>query len=282
VTPRRDYDRIERAIRFLDAERRRRPSLAETAAHVGLSPFHFQRLFKRWAGVSPKQLLQYLGAAQTVLDAAFATGLSSPGRLHDLLVTVDAVTPGELRTGGAGLTLRHGLHETPYGVAHVALSERGIVSLAFCDEAAPAPEATLRRRWPAARLQRDAVGTRAVIERVFADLAGASPPLPLLLRGTNWQVRVWEALLRIPEGAVVSYGGLANALGRPAAARAVAGAVAANPIAYLVPCHRVLRATGAIGGYRWGTARKRALLARERARAGPGTISSIRGTPHGR
>jgi AraC family transcriptional regulator of adaptative response/methylated-DNA-[protein]-cysteine methyltransferase len=265
----RDYERVERAIRFLDAAARRRPPLDETAAHVGLSPYHFQRLFRRWAGTSPKRFLQYVTAehakaclrdASSVLDATLTAGLTSAGRLHDLLVSVDAVTPGEVRRLGDGLRIRHGLHETPFGRARIAVTPRGITNLAFVDHATTTD---LEENWPRAELVHDPAATAGWIAKVF-ERAG---PIPVLLRGTNLQLRVWEALLRIPEGTVVSYGSLAAALGKPTAARAVAGAVAANPIAYLIPCHRVLRATGAIGGYRWGTARKRAMLGRELARS---------------
>lgn len=263
----RDYDRIESAIRFLDTHARRRPSLDETAAHVGLSPYHFQRLFQRWAGTSPKRFLGYLTAshakqclrdARTVLETTLDTGLSSTGRLHDLLVSVDAVTPGEVRRLGAGLRVRYGVHDTPFGRARLAVTGRGITSLSFVDHVSPED---LQAQWPHAELVHDPVATAGWMERIF-DRSGS---LPVLLKGTNLQLRVWEALLRIPEGAVVSYGSLARALKEPKAARAVAGAVASNPIAYLIPCHRVLRATGAIGGYRWGAARKRAMLGRELA-----------------
>lgn len=271
MNDRRDYERIESAIRFLDAHARRRPSLDETAAHVGLSPYHFQRLFRRWAGTSPKRFLGYLTAshakqrlrdARTVLETTLDTGLSSTGRLHDLLVSVDAVTPGEVRRLGAGLRLRYGVHDTPFGRARLAVTARGITSLAFLDHESPA-DVDLKEEWPHAELVHDPRATDGWVERIFERSGERS--LPVLLRGTNLQLRVWEALLRIPEGTVVSYGSLAGALGMPTSARAVAGAVGKNPIAYLIPCHRVLRATGAIGGYRWGTARKRAMLARERA-----------------
>lgn len=266
---RRDYERIESAIRFLEVHARRHPSLDETSAHVGLSPYHFQRLFQRWAGTSPKRFLGYVTAshakrclrdARTVLETTLDTGLSSPGRLHDLLVSVDAVTPGEVRRLGAGLRIRYGVHQTPFGRARLAVTSRGITNLAFLDQESPA-DVDLKEEWPHAELVHDPKATAGWIERIF-DRSGEGP-LPVLLRGTNLQLRVWEALLRIPEGTVVSYGSLAGALGRPTAARAVAGAVARNPVAYLIPCHRVLRATGAIGGYRWGTARKRAMLGRE-------------------
>ena len=263
-----DYERIEHAIRFLREERKSRPSLEDVAAEAGLSPFHFQRLFQRWAGTTPKRFLSYLGAeaarahlarARSVLDATYAAGLSSPGRLHDLMVTVQAVTPGEVRREGEGLAIEHGVAPSPLGPMFVARSPRGLVAVSFGE-----PEAArerLARDWPRAHLTQDHRAADEVSARIFG--GGDETPLPVLLKGTNLQLRVWEALLRIPEGHVVSYGDLAEALDVPRGARAVASAVAANRIGYLIPCHRVLRATGEIGGYRWGEDRKRALLARE-------------------
>ena len=269
-----DYRRIEQALAFLRTHRAARPSLAETAAEIGLGPHHFQRLFLRWAGTTPKRFLQYLTAeaararlrdARSVLDATWACGLSSPGRLHDLLVTVSAVTPGEVRNGGAGLRIRTGVHDTPLGEAFLAVTDRGILALAFGET--ESAEAALCEDWPAADHVVDREETARWMRRIFEPAVGERRPLPLRLKGTNLQLRVWEALLQIPAGTVVSYGGLAAALGRPAAARAVAGAVAANRIGLLIPCHRVLRAGGDIGGYRWGVDRKQALLGREFARA---------------
>jgi AraC family transcriptional regulator, regulatory protein of adaptative response / methylated-DNA-[protein]-cysteine methyltransferase len=278
-----DYARIERAIRFLDEQAHRRPSLAEVAASVGLSEFHFQRLFTRWAGISPKRFVQFqtlaharelLLTSRSVLGAAYDAGLSSAARLHDLTVTIDAVTPGELRRGGAGLDIAYGVHETPFGSAFVARTERGVCALTFVDAEGGRSEAAalaeLEVAWPGAALRADAGATSAVIGRMFSPRgarAGAdgTAPLALHVRGTNFQVKVWEALLRVPEGAVVAYGELAAAAGRPSATRAVASAVARNPVAYLIPCHRVIRKTGAFGEYRWGAPRKRAMLAWESA-----------------
>ncbi len=260
-----DYERVEAAIRFIESRATEQPGLEEIAAHLELSPFHVQRLFKRWAGVSPKRFLQALTAerarerlcdAASVLDAAYDAGLSGPGRLHDLMVAVEAMTPGEIKTRGKGLEIRHGRHDTPFGPAHIAMTERGVCGLAFGD--ADATEA-----WPNARRIEDADATALVVERVFEGSSGRR--IPVLLGGTNLQLQVWRALLRIPEGALVSYGSLASALGRPGSARAVANAVGANAIGYLIPCHRVLRETGAVSGYRWGTERKRAMLGRELA-----------------
>ena len=269
-----DYDRIAQAIAYLEAHVAERPSLPNVARVTGLSPFHFQRLFRRWAGVSPKRLLQYMTAqrakaalrnGRTVLDAAYDTGLSGPGRLHDLLVSVEAVTPGEVRAAGAGVTIRWGQHETPFGRCLVAVTDRGVCQLAFDQERLGDLLGRLEREWPAARLQRDQAGTAPFVRRIFAPRHRARP-LPLHVRGTNFQLKVWEALLRIPPGTTTSYGDLADRIGAPGAARAVGSAVGANPVAYVIPCHRVLRASGALGGYRWGTDRKRVMLAREAVR----------------
>ncbi|WP_298273511.1 methylated-DNA--[protein]-cysteine S-methyltransferase [Geobacter sp.] len=273
----RDYARIEEAIRFLEANFRRQPSLEEVAAHVGLSPFHFQRCFRRWAGVTPKQFLQYLTAgyakellrqSHSVLDTSLDCGLSGPGRLHDLFVTLEALTPGEYKALGAGLAIRCGFHPTPFGICLVAVTDRGICALRFVsDDGRKAALAELQREWPRSEFREDRRETGEIVRRLF----GAEPPLrdlPLavLVKGTNFQIKVWEALLRIPAGVAASYGEIARLAGAPRASRAVGSAIGANPVAFLIPCHRVLRESGAIGGYRWGTARKRAILAWETAR----------------
>jgi len=269
-----DYARIEKAILYLQQHMAEHPSLDEVAAQIGLSPYHFQRLFKRWAGVSPKQFLQYLTASRarellrasvSVLDTALEIGLSGPGRLHDLIISTDAVTPGEYKNAGKGLELRYGYHETPFGECLAATTPRGLCSLGFIGAGDPAQDlAALRENWPAATLVEDPHASREVIEQIF-NPAPTCPKAPfnLFLRGTNFQLKVWEALLRIPEGAVVSYRALADALDQPGAGRAVGNAVGHNPIAYLIPCHRVLRADGKIGGYRWGETRKQVILTTE-------------------
>lgn len=280
VTTMDHHDLVARAIRYLDEHADAQPDLAEVAAHVGMSPGHLQRVFTRWAGVSPKRFLQYLTAETargllvddtTVLDASHAVGLSSSSRLHDLMVTVHAVTPGQARSRGAGLTVRSGIHPTPFGPALVGVTERGVCHLAFVHGGTGPrvdPRADLVDRWPDATHVDDPGPGAEVVRQVFAGPDEApSDPLAVLVRGTNLQVQVWQALLRVPAGTAVSYGTVARAIGRPTASRAVAGAVAANRVGVLIPCHRVLRASGALSGYRWGPDRKRRLLAVEAARA---------------
>lgn len=266
-----DYDRVADAIRFMMERAPRRPSLDEVASRSGLSPGHLQRVFTAWAGVSPKRFLQFLTAREAkrllrdsvpVLDAAFALGLSGPGRLHDLIIASEAVTPGEYARFGEGVDIRYGVHETPFGRCLVGITDRGVCALRFIDgRGIEAALAELRGEWRLARLERDDEGTAGTAGAIFAPVRGES--LSILLKGTNFQLKVWEGLLRIPEGAVVSYGDLARRLGMSRSSRAVAGAIGSNPIAYLVPCHRVLRASGALGGYRWGLERKVAMLSRE-------------------
>jgi len=243
---------------------------------VALSPYHFQRLFRRWAGVSPKRFLQALSlsrakevllASASVLEAAFEAGLSGSGRLHDLFVTIEAVTPGEYKRRGRGVVIGFGFHDTPFGEVLLARTGRGICHLGFVEQGErDAALAALADAWPEADRRQDEVATERDVARIFGPgREGREEPLRLFVRGTNFQFQVWRALLRIPEGALASYGDLARRLGRPTAQRAVASAVGANPVAYLIPCHRVLRASGALGGYRWGVSRKRTILARELA-----------------
>lgn len=271
-----DYDRIAQAIQFIERNYRRQPTLDEVARSVYLSEFHFQRLFRRWVGISPKRFLQFLtiehakrrlDECRSVLDATYDAGLSSPGRLHDLFVTLEAVTPGEYKQKGAGLRIAYGFHATPFGTALLGATERGLCSLAFVDQGGEGEAIDeLRERWQLADLDEDARQTAPLAERIFAPGERDDRPIPLFVQGTNHQVRVWEALLRVPAGAVVSYEQLAAAAGRPDAVRAVAGAVARNQVAYVIPCHRVIRKLGAFGGYRWGGARKQAILGWEAAR----------------
>jgi AraC family transcriptional regulator of adaptative response/methylated-DNA-[protein]-cysteine methyltransferase len=269
-----DYQRVANAIQFLKDSALEQPSLDEAAKQVGLSPYHFQRLFRRFAGVSPKRFLQHLSSeyakqllqlSTSVLETSFAVGLSGPGRLHDLLINVEAVTPGEYKSGGIDLQISYAIHPTPFGECFIAVTERGICRLEFIDhnEDREAIE-RLRNAWPNARLKEDEATTKNIIQQIFNPLdSPASKSLLLLLQGTNFQLKVWQALLKIPEGCVTSYGYLADKIGQPSASRAVGTAIGNNPISYLIPCHRVLRGDGGIGGYRWGIDRKLAILGKE-------------------
>jgi AraC family transcriptional regulator of adaptative response/methylated-DNA-[protein]-cysteine methyltransferase len=267
-----DYARVERAIAYMDAHYRERPGLGEIAAVAGVSPAHFSRLFRRWSGLSPLRYLRRLSLASaeadlladaSVEEAAWSAGLSGPGRLHDLFVSIEAVTPGEFKSGGAGVELRAGTGDTPFGRAFLARSRRGIVELGFAGERSNADlMAELAAAWPDARIGSDP-DAGAVLDDIFRGGAGEQV---LCLRGTNFQHQVWRALLAVPPGETTDYGELAAAIGRPEASRAVGNAVGANPVAWLIPCHRVLRRNGALGGYRWGPDRKRAMLAWERCR----------------
>ena len=284
-----DYQRIEASIHFIEANYRDEPSLREIAASADLSPFHFERLFKRWAGTTPKRFVQCLRVehaksllerSKNILDVSWNTGLSSPSRLHDLFCSIEAVTPGEYKSGGEGLEIRHGIYPTPFGDCLIATTERGICHFAFCDAVDEAVGDACRRDragharelralqegWPRARIEADGGASEALVAQLFDGAAADSVgPFHLLVKGTNFQIQVWRALISIPPGCVVSYKDVANRVGKRDAVRAVAGAIAANSIGYLIPCHRVLRSTGALSGYRWGRERKRALLAWESA-----------------
>jgi len=278
-----DYSRIERAILFLEENYHRQPELREVAQSVHLSEFHFHRLFRRWAGISPKRFVQFLTlehakkmleGSHSVLDATYDAGLSSPGRLHDLFVNIEAMTPGEFKAKGAGLRIHYGVHATPFGECLLSVTERGICGLGFIDAGGRAQALKdFKARWPEADWQESPELTQPYISRIFGrERHKSSRPLTLLLQGTNFQIKVWEALLRIPLGSVVPYEDLAARVCSVRAARAVGGAVGKNPIAFLIPCHRVIRKAGGIGGYHWGSARKKAILAWEAARTtGDGT-----------
>jgi len=270
-----DYDRIARIIRHLDRHHVDQPELGELAAVAGLSPFHLHRLFSTWAGVTPKAFLQCLTLTharealrrgESVLDAAMEAGLSGPGRLHDLCVTLEAATPGEIKSGGTGMVLRHGVADTPFGPWFAARTGRGVSHVSFGRPFSEARQA-LREDWPRAQLVRDDAAARELAKEVFSpmDRTPATRTLRAFVRGSSFQVTVWRALLRIPAGTLVSYGQLAQAVGHPGASRATGTAVGHNPIAYIIPCHRVIRETGVIGNYRWDPTRKRALLAFEGA-----------------
>jgi AraC family transcriptional regulator of adaptative response/methylated-DNA-[protein]-cysteine methyltransferase len=273
-----DYARIERAIQYLDAHWRDQPSLADVAAHVGLSESHFQRLFTRWAGISPKRFLQHATAQfarsllrehRAVLPTAYDAGLSNSSRLHELMVHTEAMTPGQVSRGGEGVEIAWDFHDSPLGTAFVAVTPLGICSLQFADTAAErrAAVARLRAEWPAATLVQSEPRTRAAARRALSALGEHQGPLALHVRGTNFQLKVWTALLGIAPGAVATYGDIAGAIGAPRAMRAVGTAVGRNPVSLLIPCHRVIRKSGEIGDYAWGSARKEIILRAESARA---------------
>jgi len=270
-----DYERIARVIRYLDERHTDQPNLATLAGHVGLSQHHFHRLFTSWAGITPKDFLQCLtlthakGLLQngkSILDASFDTGLSSPSRLHDLCITLEAASPGEVKSGGKGWTIIVGFADCPFGKCLLGESPRGICHISFVESNhEDAALAEVEACWPRARTRRDDETVGQLANRIFHRVAiqDSSTPLRAFVRGTQFQVRVWRALLKVQPGTLVSYGGLATILNRPTAARAVASAVGQNPLGYLIPCHRVIRETGALGGYRWGEVRKQAILAWE-------------------
>ncbi len=276
----RDFRRIARAIRFVEEHFREQPRLAAIAAPTGLSEFHFNRLFRRWAGVTPRQYLAFVTARAargalaedaSVLEAAYAVGLSGPSRLHDLLVTLDAVTPGELKAHGAGIEIRYGFSDTPFGTAMIASTARGLCHLGFEDRSRErAAAAELAVRWERAHLTRsDEEATRKARE-IFGTGDRSGAPIRLAVSGTNFQLKVWQALLEVGADGPTTYRALAEAAGAPGAERAVGNAVAANPVAWLIPCHNVLRSDGSLGGYRWGEERKRAMLAWARRDIIPG------------
>ncbi len=276
--PSTDYQRIAAAIQYLEANFREQPELDDLAAHLGLIPFHLQRLFTRWAGISPKRFVQFLTAehakqllanAHSVLDATYESGLSSPSRLHDLFIATEAVTPGEYKNKGEGLQIDYGRHTTPFGDCLLATTERGICKLTFLDAETDwaTAVAELRADWQEATLVENPQQTQGLLDQIFPNEPINEPrKVNLLLRGTNFQIKVWDALLKIPPGTAVSYEDVAQLIGQPGAARAVGGAVGANHIAYLIPCHRVIRKSGVIQDYRWGPTRKKAILGWEAAK----------------
>ncbi len=272
-----EYQRIAEAIRFLRAHRRNQPNLAALAKHLELSEYHVQKLFSRWAGISPKRFLQYLTVefAKTqmnttgdLLALSLEAGLSGPGRLHDLFVTMEAMTPGEFKRAAAGVRIRYGVGETPFGLALAATTSRGICHLTFIEADAEALAVSqLMENWPTARFEHRPAESERLLTRIFDHSPTERPqPLALWISGSNFQIQVWRALLQIPFAGLLNYRQLAQQLGMPKAARAVGNAVAGNRIAYLIPCHRVLRQTGHFGKYRWDADRKAALVAWEAAR----------------
>ncbi len=265
------YQLIEQAIGYIEANVHRQPELDEIASAIGLSEYHFQRLFTRWAGISPKRFMQFLTKehakelltrSENLLEATHQVGLSSLGRLHDLFVNTEAVTPGEYKSQGAGLTIHYGVHLTPFGKCLIATTERGICHLGFVETSEGNAIDNLVADWNQAKMIEDYKTTAPLINRIFSTPM-PDTPLNLHLRGTNFQIKVWEALLKIPTGTLTTYEQIAAQIGTPRALRAVGTAVGHNPIAVLIPCHRVIRKSGEFGNYRYGPSRKKALLAKE-------------------
>lgn len=267
-----NYNRIEKAIAFIQANFKKQPSLEEIAAHVHLSPFHFQRLFQEWAGTTPKKFLQYISLqhakhllkeTQSIAEATYMTGLSSSSRLHDLFVKVESMTPAEYKNGGVKLTIYYSTHLSPFGPICIASTEKGICHIAFVD-----PEKALsniREQYPLANVIRKELPRHIEVLHIFDDSAQLKNPLHLHLKGTPFQLKVWEALLKVPKGCLTTYAHLAEAIGHPKASRAVGTAIGSNPIAYLIPCHRVIQSSGIFGGYMWGPIRKAAIIGWEQA-----------------
>lgn len=268
-----DYYRVEQAIRYIADRFPEQPLLEDIAASVHLSPYHFQRMFTRWAGVSPKKFMQYLACQRakvsldqrkTLFDTAIDTGLSGTGRLHDLFITIEAMTPGEFKKGGEGLSIQYSVAESVFGQVMVASTERGICNISFLREG-QSPGEILKKEFPGAGILHDPDTTHLKAMEMFNVNGRPNSSLTLNLKGTPFQVKVWEALLKIPDGDLKSYSDIAASIGAPNSSRAVGSAVAKNPVAYLIPCHRVIRSTGEFGNYRWGAERKVALIGREAA-----------------
>lgn len=270
----RHFDQVSKAIAFIQANVKSQPSLNAIAEHVGLSPHHFQRIFSEWAGTSPKKFLQFLSITHakkllkqphtSVQDAAFETGLSGASRLHDLFIHIEGMTPGEYKNGGEHLTIHYSFAHTPFGKILVAATTKGICHMAFCTNEDTAL-AELKQELPKAHYHSrlDEIQQNALL--IFNFEKHALPPIKLHLKGTDFQLKVWASLLNIPLGELASYGALATHIGQPKAARAVGSAIALNPIAYLIPCHRVIQASGVLGNYRWDASRKAAMIGWELA-----------------
>ena len=272
-----NYYRIERALEFLHENFRRQPTLKEIAASAYMSEYHFQRVFSNWVGISPKRFLQFLSKeyaiqlleeSRNMLDITYQTGLSSPGRLHDLILVTEAVTPGEYKSKGQGIEISCGFHSTPFGEAFLALTDRGICGFTFVlNNDRQKSLNDLKKKWKYANIIEDEAKTKQVIAQIFTREKNTKPaPLHLFLQGSNFQLKVWEALLSIPPGGAASYEAVAKYIGEPKAQRAVGNAVGSNPIAFIIPCHRVIRKIGEFGNYQSGKGRKMAILGWEASR----------------
>ncbi len=273
----RDYDSVRRAIGFISEHWRAQPTIEAMADAASVTPDELHHLFRRWAGLTPKAFMQALTLdnakrllrdSASVLDAAYDSGLSGPGRLHDLFVTHEAMSPGEWKKGGAGMVLKYGFHPSPFGIAVVIASERGLAGLAFADEGEEQPALEdMTRRWPLATYIESYAETAPLAKRIFDSTQWREDqPLRVVLIGTDFEVRVWETLLKIPMGRATTYSDVANKIAAPKASRAVGAAVGKNPISFVVPCHRVLGKSGALTGYHWGITRKQAMIGWETGR----------------
>lgn len=271
-----DYKRIAEAISFITNNMQSQPTLDEIAEHINLSPFHFQRLFSRWVGVTPKRYLQILtverakqllSESKSLLEVSDSLGLSSGSRLYDHFVSLEAATPGEFKKSGIGLCIEYAVHKTPFGSVFIATTARGVCNLSFLDRDNVDDHLTeLSNKWPLASLKENYKKTLLIVDAIFSGNIRSDRPLSLYVTGTNFQISVWKALLQIPPGLVVSYTQIAKAVGRPRAARAVGTAIGENPAAFIIPCHRVIQQSGKLGGYRWGETRLHAIHAWETAR----------------
>jgi AraC family transcriptional regulator of adaptative response/methylated-DNA-[protein]-cysteine methyltransferase len=270
------YQRIATAIEYIQENFRKQPSLDEVAERVNLSPFHFQRLFSEWAGTTPKKFLQYISIGHakkllkeqqvTLFDTALETGLSGPGRLHDLFIRIEGMSPAEYKNGAKNLAINYHFAESPFGKLIVASTSKGVCYMAFNQDEAEAAS-DLRRKFPNATFRRQSDGIQQSALLVFAGDWQRLPEIKLHLKGTDFQLKVWEALLKIPVAQLSTYGKIAGQLGKSTASRAVGTAIGSNPVAFLIPCHRVIRSTGALGGYMWGNTRKSAMIGWESAKA---------------
>lgn len=278
------YPLIEQALIYIEENFKEQPGLEQIAAYLQISPFHLQRIFKEWVGISPKRFLQFLTIdharkllqeSRSVLEATFESGLSSPGRMHDLFINIDAVTPGEYKAFGSGLLIEYGTFESPFGCCAIAATGRGLCFMGFYNKENFSEFKTdMMQRYPRAQFKENSNTVKPYFDIIFSAVKGKDK-LNIFVQGTNFQIKVWEALLRIPEGAVCSYNDIARIIGQPKASRAVGSAVGANPISYLIPCHRVIQNMGVFGNYHWGSARKKAMLLWESEKAGTAITSPI-------
>ena len=264
-----EYPLIEQALLYIEEHFKKQPDLDEIARYLNISPFHLQRTFKDWVGISPKRFLQFLTIgharkllkeSRSILDATFESGLSSPGRIHDLFINIDAVTPGEFKSLGKGLEIEYGLHESAFGKCCIAVTHRGLCFMGFYSgDYNQKFKTDMTSRFPEAVFKENQSVTQIYFDTIF-NPGAKSQKVTLFLKGTNFQIKVWEALLKIPSGSVCSYGDISKIIGKPKANQAVGNAVGANPISYLIPCHRVIQNMGVFGNYHWGSARKKAML----------------------